>query len=121
MWILFVYENKVSLVNTHFWLVTFSLSVVIIITRALPFLFAKIMTNRFNQLGKFLPAYIMMLLVIYEINLNKLSSPPYGLPAFCALSLLTLTHLLLRNTFVSLCVGTTSYLLSSTLISKLFS
>ncbi|WP_133128672.1 AzlD domain-containing protein [Legionella nagasakiensis] len=105
--------------KTYYWAITLSLSLLIILTRALPFLIANFMTERFNRLGKLLPAYIMLLLVIYEINIKTIIRPPYGLPALLALCLLLGTHLWLRNTFLSLVIGTTSFLCISHLSSYL--
>lgn len=99
--------------NSYYWLVTISLSLLIILTRFLPFLMARFMTERLNRLGKFLPAYIMLLLVIYEIDINSMIQPPYALPAWLALSILLAIHLWLRNTLVSLFIGTLSYLIIS--------
>lgn len=81
------------------------------ITRALPFFVGKYMSARINQLGKLLPAYIMLLLVIYEINIDNIITKPYAWPAFVALGILTAIHLWRRNTLLSLFVGTASYLL----------
>ena len=95
---------------TYYWQVTLALGFLIIITRSLPFLFAKFMNEGFNNIGKLLPSYIMLLLVIYELDLNTITKPPYGLPAFLSLALVTLIHLWLRNTFISLIAGTTVYI-----------
>lgn len=101
---------------SYFWQITLVLSAVIISTRSLPFVFAKFMGQRFNEIGRLLPAYIMLLLVIYEIGLKNFTTPPYALPAIIALGLLTLVHWWLRNTFVSLFVGTACYMALNYLI-----
>lgn len=95
---------------SYYWQVTMALCLLIITTRSLPFLFAKFMKEEFNEIGKLLPAYIMLLLVIYELNLSIITKPPYGLPAILSLALITIIHLWLRNTFISLISGTTFYI-----------
>lgn len=94
----------------YLWQVIFALFLLVVATRSLPFLFARFMNENLNEVGKLLPPYIMLLLVIYEIDLYTLVKPPYGIPAFSALLLLTLIHLWLRNTFVSLIVATGAYI-----------
>ena len=89
-----------------FWILTVSLALLIIVTRGLPFLMSGLITERVTQLGKLLPAYIMMLLVIYEVNLKTIMTPPYGLPAFVALGSVLIAHLWIKSTFLSLFVGT---------------
>lgn len=103
---------------SYYWQVTLVLSLLIICTRSLPFVFARFMNERFNQIGKLLPSYIMLLLVVYEINLNTLSKPPYGLPAFLTLGTVLLVHLWLRNTFFSLILGTSLYIYLSLIAFK---
>lgn len=94
----------------QFWLVILSLFFLSVVTRALPFLVANYMGERFNRLGKYLPAYIMMLLVVYEINPATMHTYPYAIPALLSLTLLTLVHLWRRNSLISLMVGTFSYI-----------
>lgn len=95
----------------YYWQVTFALMLLIIFTRSLPFLFARFMTSNFNETGKLLPAYIMLLLIIRGLDLNTLKYPPYGIPAFIALAVTTAIHLWQRNTLISLIMGTGCYIL----------
>ena len=46
--------------------------------------------------GKQLPAYIMLLLLIYEIEIQTFLTAPYGIMEITALFLLTLVHYLLQ-------------------------
>ncbi len=101
--------------NSEVWIVIISLFGLSFATRALPFLFGNWMTERLSQMGKQLPAYIMMLLVIYEIDIKTITTPPYALPAFIALGLVVITHVWLRQMFLSLSVGVGSYLLINAL------
>ena len=96
---------------TYFTTVLLSLFALSAVTRALPFFLAKYMSPRINQLGKLLPAYIMLLLVIYEIGVNNIVQTPHAWQAWLALTGLTLFHLWRRNTLQSLFVGTSLYLL----------
>ncbi len=83
------------------------LFVIIVLTRALPFVlsheFAKSQT--IAAVGKQLPFYIMVLLVIYEVGLKGFFSWPYHLPAVVALVLLSLVHIWRRQVLLSLVVG----------------
>lgn len=91
----------------------FSLSLMILLTRALPFLFAKQLqqSQRFQAVGKELPAYVMLLLVIYEIGPERFLQPPYGIPEVSALVILTFVHYISHQLFLSLMTGTISYVL----------
>ena len=102
---------------SYYTTVLVALFLLAVITRALPFFIGKYMSPRINQLGKLLPAYIMLLLVIYEMNIIKIIVPPHDWPAFAALFILTVIHLWRRNTLLSLFIGTLSYLLFLSLIS----
>ena len=90
-----------------------SLFVMIMVTRGLPFLFAKHLAQnmRFQAVGKQLPAYIMLLLVIYEINPATFLTAPFGLPAIAALAILLIVHCIFRQLLFSLAVGTLCYVL----------
>lgn len=96
--------------NQSYWLITICLFALIMITRALPFILGGLMTERLHRVGQLLPAYIMMLLVLYEIDLKNIQTPPYGLPALMALAVVVFVHVRLRNTFLSLIMGTSTYL-----------
>lgn len=88
-----------------------ALFIMILLTRALPFFFANQLKDhvKFQALGRQLPAYIMLLLVVYEVHLGSFLHWPYGIPALLALTLLTFVHLWRRQVFISLAVGTVSY------------
>lgn len=96
--------------------VSIALILLTIATRMLPFVVSRFMTTRANEIGKLLPSYIMLLLVIYEMDLSTLSSPPYGLPAIISLLFLTGIHRWLENTFISLLTSTTLYILLMTFL-----
>jgi branched-subunit amino acid transport protein AzlD len=105
---------------SYYWQVTLALNLLIIITRILPFLFGRFMSQDFNEVGKLLPAYIMLLLVVYEINLNTITNPPYGIPAVLALLFIFVIHSWLKNTLISLLSSTSFYILLVWVFDKVF-
>lgn len=102
--------------TAYYWSITLALCTLIIITRMLPFFIGRYISADFNKTGKLLPAYIMLLLVIYEMDISTLTVPPYGMPAFLSLGGLLVVHLLFRITLLSLFTGTALFLLFSHLI-----
>ncbi len=90
-----------------------SLTGVVLLTRWLPYLLAKQLqkAKMIESIGKQLPAYIMMLLVIYEIKLESFLAWPYALPELTALAILTVVHIWRRQVLLSLLIGVVSYLL----------
>lgn len=84
----------------------------ILLTRFLPYLFSKQLkeAKMVAYVGKQLPAYIMLLLLIYEIEIQTFLTAPYGIMEITALFLLTLVHYWQRNLLLSLLVGAGSYL-----------
>lgn len=94
-------------------LVAISLCLLSAITRLIPFLFVNLFKD--NQIlahvGKDLPAYVMMLLVIYEIKVESFFSTPYALPALIALFLVCLVHVWKKQVLFSMLTGTISYVL----------
>jgi len=76
-------------------------------------MFAKYLQQnpRFQAIGRQLPAYIMLLLVIYEIGPNSFTHYPYGLPAVIALIIVSLSQYFFRQLLFSLFIGTVSYII----------
>jgi branched-subunit amino acid transport protein AzlD len=99
--------------NHYILTVVLSLFCLTMVTRVLPFLFSdKLAGNAMMQaLGKRLTAYIMVLLVIYEINPVSFGVYPYGLPAMVSSCVVIVTHLLLRKPLLSMVSGTVSFIL----------
>jgi branched-subunit amino acid transport protein AzlD len=99
--------------NNYFLMVVLSLFFLSICTRALPFLFAEKLNHnlKMRAIGKRLTSYIMLLLVIYEINPVSFETYPFGLPAMISLLVVLLTHLLLHKPLLSMILGTTSFVL----------
>ncbi len=97
--------------NTYALTVVVSLCALAMITRAFPFMFtSKLAGNlKMQALGKRLTAYIMMLLVIYEVNPTSFETYPFGLPALLSLLVVIVAHLLLHKPLLSMILGTTSF------------
>lgn len=99
--------------NTYLLWVTLSLFLLIVVTRALPFWFGRYFKD--NELlvhvGKSLPAYVMMLLVLYEIKLDSFAVYPYALPALLSVIIVVIMHIWLRQVLLSMFMGTASFIL----------
>ncbi len=93
--------------------VIFLLFLVMVVTRALPFVFSKILKNNeyIETIGKSLPAYIMLLLVIYEVHIETFTKAPYGIPAILALFSVVAVHVWKRSMLLSIAVGTVAFIL----------
>lgn len=93
--------------------VIFLLFLVMVATRALPFVFSKVLKKNeyIETIGKSLPAYIMLLLVIYEVNIKTFTKAPYGLPAILALLSVVVVHVWKRSMLLSIVVGTVVFVL----------
>ncbi|MDX2346590.1 MAG: AzlD domain-containing protein [Legionella sp.] len=99
--------------NYYTFTIVVSLFFLSIATRILPFLFtAQLSDNaRMKSLGRKLTAYIMLLLVIYEVNPVSFEAYPFGLPAILSLCLVIFTHLFFKNPLLSMVLGTASFVL----------
>ena len=104
--------------NTYFIVVTLSLFVMIFVTRALPFFFSRVIKNSvaLALLGEYLPAYIVMLLVLYEVGMKNFARYPYGIPAIISLVILFVFHAWKRNLMVSIFCGVISYVIVTALL-----
>jgi branched-subunit amino acid transport protein AzlD len=93
-------------------IVAISLCLLSVITRALPFWFARFFKDNetLTHVGKALPAYVMMLLVVYEVKLDTLVIYPYALPSLLALLLVVIMQYWFRQVLLSMLVGTVSYM-----------
>lgn len=105
--------------NTYLLLSIFVISVVTAALRFIPFLVfgsgrqtPKIVT----YLGKFLPYSIMAMLVVYCLKTVNPLSYPFGLPELIGVVIVTVLHILKRNTLLSVAVGTVCYMLLVQLI-----
>lgn len=99
--------------NTYIVAVALSLFLLSVVTRTLPFWFGKWFKENktLAHIGRELPAYVMMLLVLYEIKLDSFVVYPYALPALLSLLLVVIIHLWYRQVLLSMLLGTVSYVI----------
>ena len=90
-------------------------SLIVILTRIMPFVFAKKLQKAklLEVVGKELPAYIMMILVVYQVGLSSFFKAPYAMPYLISLSVLTLVHIWQRQVLLSMLVSVVFYLVVS--------
>ena len=98
---------------SYMYWVILALSIVTIATRGLPFLLgAKLAENaRLQVVGRRLAAYIMMLLVIYQVNPVSFIKYPFGWPAVLSLLTVVAVHRLWHKPLMSMLLGTVIYIL----------
>lgn len=94
----------------QFELLLVCLVLIILITRSLPFFFVHALKDnqKLRLLERSMPAYIMMLLVVYELKPASMLSWPYGLPEVASLLILSIVQFMFRQIIVTLIVGTLS-------------
>ncbi len=99
----------------YYLLVIIALAIMMFAIRLLPFMVGGILRHnqRIKTIGEFLPAYMMLLLTIYEIHPASFSKWPFAIPALAGLFFLTCIHLWRRQVLLSLIVGTAVYLFMS--------
>lgn len=99
--------------NLYILSVTATLLVAVIITRFLPFVFTKQLSQnlKFQVLGAKLPAYIMMLLLIYQLHPAKLIDFKSLIIPFSSLFLVFVIHKLLHRPLLSIACGVVCYYL----------
>lgn len=81
--------------------------------RALPFIFNRILQDNswIESIRQYLPASIMVLLVLYTLKDVSLVSTPYGFNQIISIICVTLIHLKWRNTLLSIAGGTVLFVL----------
>ncbi|WP_303867838.1 branched-chain amino acid transporter permease [Acetobacterium wieringae] len=88
-------------------------TLVTIITRALPFIFfggKKKLPDTVSYLGTVLPAAIMIILVVFCLRNTILTAYPYGLPELLSVAAVIVVHWLRKNVFLSIAAGTGLYM-----------
>ena len=93
--------------------VAVAISVMTYITRAIPFHMAPLFKNSkiLRSVERYLPGYIIALLVIYEVGADNFTRYPYALPEILALALVVLLQLWKRIMLLSILAGTAAYVL----------
>lgn len=82
-------------------------------TRLLPFILfsGKKPPNYVLYLGKYLPAAIISVLVIYCFRNTAVTAWPHGIPEIIAVAAVVLLHLWKRNNLISIGGGTILYMI----------
>lgn len=89
-------------------------TIVTALTRAVPFLLfgrGKRIPDVVQYVGVVLPASIMIILVIYCIRHIKVTDYPSGVAEILSVALVAGTQIWKKNTFLSIFVGTTCYMI----------
>lgn len=88
------------------------ITVVTVLTRALPFLAfgKKELPATVKYLGNVLPPAIMVVLVCYCLRNINVSEAPHGLPELIACAAVAVIHLVKKNMYLSIIVGTVCYM-----------
>lgn len=88
------------------------MSAVNIVTRVLPFAFfsKKDLPASLSYVGKYFPAIIMSILIVYSIKEIDLSAFPYGFKELGSIVFTAVLHLVFKNYLVSIFAGTIFYM-----------
>lgn len=95
-----------------------ALSMMIIFTRSLPFLFTRWLkhSHHIKLIGQNLPAHIMLMLVIFELPITIFFNHNDAIPAMLALAALVIVHAWRREMILSLCVGLLIYSIATKVV-----
>lgn len=100
------------MINNEILLAILVMSAVNIVTRVMPFVFfsKKELPASLDYVGKYFPAIIMSILIVYSIKDIELSSFPYGLKELSSICFTVILHLVFKNYLVSIFIGTIFYM-----------
>ncbi len=89
-----------------------------ILTRSLPFLFARFLENAsgIKRIGQKLPPILMLLLMFHCLVKTPFLEYPHGLPEIFSLAIVAILHHWKKNVCLSTLLGTAIYLLIKYLI-----
>lgn len=95
-------------------LATLVMSFITLGTRALPFIFSKLLSKSelITRVGGKLPGCIMLILVIYELRDTPIREFPFGVPELLGVSLVVITYLWKRNSMLSIFLISILYIIS---------
>lgn len=98
--------------TTYLMLVILVMTAATFLTRALPFMLLRGRADHplLAFLGRYTPAAIMTILVIYTLGAVDFGAPPHGAPELIAACITLLAHLLWRHTLLSIFAGTACYM-----------
>ena len=99
---------------TYLLLVILVMTAATFLTRATPFMLLRKRADHplLLFLGRYTPAAIMTILVIYSLGSVEISRPPYGAPELIAALLTLSAHLLWRQALLSISAGTAFYMVA---------
>ena len=88
------------------------MSIITYFMKALPFLFFrnKELPSYLLFIGKYFPAVIMTILIIYTLKDVDFSLMPYGLKEISSIAFTAILHLMFKNYLVSIFFGTVFYM-----------
>ncbi len=97
--------------NLYILSVVLALFAVVVVTRFLPFVFTKQLSRnvKIQALGAKLPAYIMMLLLIYQLHPASLVDFKSCFIPFLSLLIVVVVHKFLRKPLLSIASGVLCY------------
>lgn len=93
--------------------IIFSVALVTFLLRATPFLLGQKlnMSKNLFYLEMYLPASIMLILVIYSVKDSGFDKYPYGIFEIISICLVAILHIKYRNALLSIIGGTLFYIL----------
>lgn len=96
-----------------------TMAVVTFALRAIPFAVLKPLRSSalVAYLGIYMPAGIMLILVMYSLKNASLTGPSHGIPELMAVGVTAAVHLWRKNAVLSIVVGTALYV---TLVNTVF-
>jgi branched-subunit amino acid transport protein AzlD len=102
-----------SLSVTEAFCSTMMATAVILTLRAFPFILfsRKEPPAILCFIEKYIPILVMAILVVYCLKDVQLSTAPYGLPHFLALTATVILHLWKKNALISICGGTILFMI----------
>lgn len=97
---------------TYLLLVILVMTAATFLTRATPFMLLRKRADHplLVFLGRYTPAAIMTILVIYSLGSVEIGRPPYGGPELIAALLTLSVHLIWRHALLSIFAGTAFYM-----------
>lgn len=100
------------MINNDIFLAIVIMSTVNFLTRVLPFIFfsKKELPKSLTYVGKYFPAIIMTILIVYSIKDIDYKLFPYGSKEIGAIVFTSVLHLKFKNYLVSIFTGTIFYM-----------
>lgn len=108
-----LYESGCLVKNNEIFIAIIIMSLVVLATRALPFIcFRKRKPPPYLVFAeKYIPAMVVLLLVLYSLMGTSFIAYPYGLPEVICIAIVAALHYWKENTLFSIGAGTGIYML----------